>query len=461
MAARSRTDPRRPAAGGCGPPAQIDEDWSGARNAGSIAHRQLRQFLSRSGQVEPNELEIPRATKSGGKVADSGCQAAGVHEGFADLFKRGGVAQLAEVKPVYRAQSDGVLEVEHYVRRSRQSFDRLTRNGGCGYQTAEPDDQAFAGSMGQLGPFFSRQRFTRLRGTLPANTVIGPFQGDTARTLKAKLVAPGAVGYWCTGGQSETLSCPASPGEIDRYIDRVLATAQFTVDDIINRRFIKPIDDALKGKSTLELLKLAKRHVGPRLRQLIADKLGIPVSLVPDIDDAALKRAADLIDNSLGAIGRQLLVDILNEFKTRVLAELRRTIRAQLRQVLRNLIATICVGVPVITLAHLLDELKKWLDQHLADFVKSAIATVMVGVAEAVARLVANAIREALRELGGIILKVLAFIALVLLAVAAVVVAILLVISIVDLVPGDEVIIGAIEAFIINLLRALGGFVFA
>ena len=75
--------------------------------------------------------------------------------------------------------------------------------------------------------------------------------------------------------------------------------------------------------------------------------------------------------------------------------------------------------------------------------------------------MIADAIGNALKSLGEIVLKVLAVIGLILLAVAAVVVAVALIAAIADMVPGDEVIVAAIESFIIGLMRALAGFAFA
>jgi hypothetical protein len=65
------------------------------------------------------------------------------------------------------------------------------------------------------------------------------------------------------------------------------------------------------------------------------------------------------------------------------------------------------------------------------------------------------------KDVASVLLKVVAVIALILLAVAIVVVGVIFILSIIDPVPGDEVAVGAVEMFLINLMRSVGGFVFA
>ena len=162
-------------AGGCGPRTEIDEDNTGARNAGSKAHTQIQSFLFPKA-IRP-ELKIPRATKSGGKDSDTNCQPKTRHEGFADLWKHITDVQIGEIKPVGFSNKYGVPQAEHYMRRGRQSVDRLVGTGACRHQTAEVDDIDFSSRLGMIGPAFSRVRFRKLEGVSPTSTVIGPFDG--------------------------------------------------------------------------------------------------------------------------------------------------------------------------------------------------------------------------------------------------------------------------------------------
>ena len=445
-------------AGGCGPRTEIDEDNTGARNAGSKAHIQIQSFLFPKA-IRP-ELEIPRATKSGGKDSDTNCQPKTRHEGFADLWKHITDVQIGEIKPVGSSNKYGVPQAEHYMRRGRQSVDRLVGTGACRHQTAEVDDIDFSSRLGMIGPAFSRVRFRKLAGVFPTSTVIGPFDGDRSRTLKAELTSPGAIGYWCTGGASETLPCDASGKEIEDYIDSIFSAAEGVLDQFFDKRILEPLDKAFEDFDTEELLKLGNTHAGPAVRKAVADSLGLPESVIPTLDEATIKAIAKLIDSKLKGPSREMIRIILARLKNMIVGELKRLLKKSLRSLLRQAIAAICVGAPVVTLVRLLDELKKLLEQKAKELAPVAAVAVAARIAVHIAKAIANAIAEALKKVGGFLAKGLAVLGMILVAIAVAVVFVLAFLAIFNPAPGDEALLAALGTFLARLLPPMWRFAF-
>lgn len=442
-------------AGGCGPPREIDEDRSGAKNAGAVAHAQIQSFLFGKGVLP--ELEIPRATKR--NMEDTTCQPESRNNGFADLWRRGTVAEIAEIKPIGSADRLGVPEAEHYILRAEQSVDRITSTGACGTQTAGADDNEFASTIGMAGPVRTRTRFGKMTGVLPTDTIIGPFDGDPDRTLKAKSISPGAVGYWCTGGASETLPCDASSETITRYIDHVLSTAEHAVDEFVERRFVEPLDRALDDFDIRQLLTIGNNYIGGRMRSLIAEQLGVPLSMIPELNQATIDRIAQILESQMNSTVRGMVRVMLRRIKNRIVGELKRQLRQRLRGLLRQAILAICVGAPVVTLAHLLEKLNEMLETEARRLMPVVIQTVMVTIAVEIVQVIARALSDAMRTIGNWLLRALAVIGILLVAVGVLIMVVVTAVAIADMVPGDEVVAGGVTLALASLIPLLIHFV--
>jgi len=437
-------------AGGCGPATVVDEDEDGPKAAGRAAHRQIQAFLL---PTIRSEEKIPRGTKR--QETSTGCQPESTIAGRADLLRMSGLlVEIGEIKPFPWASTYGVTEVEHYIRRSEQSIDRRFGFGVlCPGMPAGADDVQFARTVhaGKMVP----RSLGKLTGILTGDTVIGPFDGDTTRTLKAKLAAPGAVGYWCTGGASDTYTCGVSQEETRAYIDRVLTPAQEVLSRVMEETIERPLARALEGLTVRQLLELGERHMGPLFREALRPLLGPLADQI--INHISARELGDFIDQNLGPVARSIATTLARRFASRVVNELRVRLRNVLADMVRDTLVRLCVGVPVVTLVQLLSELEEQIRlraRQLMPAVATAVALAMVAE-------VAELIRKAIADVANAVLRVLALIALVLLAVAIIVVGIILLIALVDPIPGDEVAIGAAEAFLIQLLRSLAGFVFA
>ncbi|MCK8496676.1 DUF4157 domain-containing protein [Myxococcus fulvus] len=445
-------------AGGCGPLREVDEDNRGARGAGLTAHTQLQSFLLGSGVL--SELTIPRATKE--LLSSQGCQPEGVEAGRADLYRPGNLVGLAEIKPFGFAQTYGVEQVEHYIRRARQSMDRIHHSssggpGGCGDQPRGADDDAFARRIGTSPAV--RTEFHRMTGILQNDTIIGAFDGDRTRTLKARLVAPGAVGYWCTGGQSDTFSCGGSEREMNDFIDRALLPAQDVLtrflDDVVGPRLDRLVD----RMSLAAIFAAAERVGGERIRQVLGPELGVLLTLVPG---QSLTSIGAFLESQISPALRSVMRTLARRLVSIILNELRVQLRNSLRTILQETLNALCVGATVVTLAQLLDALTEALRNKARQLAPAVVGTAVAAFARAILSELATMLGQMLSALGEAlawvlegVLRVLAALALAILAVGVVVVAVLAFLAIFDPVPGDEVALGAAATAMAALLPVL------
>jgi hypothetical protein len=453
-------------AGGCAAPDALDEDADGPRGAGRLAHNQIQSFLL---PRIINEVRIPRGTKRA--IDSTGCQAEGVEPGFADLYLRGGsVHEIGEIKPIRHDMSHAVGEADHYIRRAGQSMDRFFGAGAvCPGAPAGDDDRAYARSVGvnRLQPSFAR-----MTGVLPVDTLIGAFDGDPSRTLKARLHSPGAIGYWCTGGASDTYTCGVSDEETKRYIDRVaLAPAEAVLDEFLRENVERRLERLFADRSLGDIIAVAERHFGASVRDQLRPYLGPLADRI--INRASAQEIGRLIEEHIGPEARAIVTTLARRLTSLFVAELRRLLRSALARLVREALLALCVGVPVVTLVELLDRLKQALRDAMQDLVPVAVTAVAVQLARLLAaelnamlvQLVAalssalGVIGEFLAGLGEILLRALAAIAWVLLCLGVLVVAVLAIAALFTPVPGDEMALGAGALALAALVPVLGRFI--
>jgi hypothetical protein len=449
-------------AGGCATPGELDEDENGPKGAGRTAHTQIQSFLS---PRILGEVQIPRGTKT--RLGDPTCPAEGTPDGFADLYRRSGVVhEIGEIKPIRSDPAQAVLEAEHYIRRAGQSTDRSFGGTGCPGQPAGADDRDFTRrvGIGRFPPFFEK-----LTGVLAPPTVIGRFDGDQSRTLKAQLQAPGAVGYWCTGGASDTFTCGVSPEELARYVDQVaLGPAQAELDRFLEEAIERRLANLLEQYTLGEILEIGERRFGSQVRDLLRPFIGQGADVI--LSRASTRQLGELLETAVGPEARAVVTTLLRRFVGRLVAELRAQLRAVLVNLVRDALLALCVGAPAVTLVDLIDRLRDSLRDATRTLAPVAVgvaaaalaseitAAVLAQMTDAIGRAL-GAVAEVLRVVGEILLRVLAALLVILLAAGVLALAIVTVIAVVDPVPGDEVVLAAVTAFLARLIPVVGQFV--
>ncbi len=453
-------------AGGCGPPRAIDEDNTGAKGAGATAHRQIQSFLLPRAL---GELPIPRATKT--RMDNRGCQRTGINLGYADLFTLGqSNVGIAEIKPYPWATQYAIPESEHYIRRGRQSMGRYSGVGSCSQRRAGDDDRDFAEN--RIG--VSRNRpasFYKINNILQNDTTIGRFDGDPNRLLKARLVAPGAVGYWCTGEGTDTYTCGMSQRETEQYIDRVLLPGQDLLDEFLEEYIERPLEDLINNFSVGSAFS-AGQSAAPGL---YAQQIALINSMLPP--GVSIQSLINALLAEIGPYARPIIITMLRRFKSMLINQLRIAIRNALRQMIREVLISLCVGVPVVTLVQLLNELKKKMkemtEQMLPELATAVLATLavqaMASILATLRQIITNALRSVLDVLGIIgdflyealmvVLRILAIVLIAIMVIGVIVLALLALAAALDPVPGDEVALGGLTVALAALIPVVWSFV--
>jgi hypothetical protein len=396
-------------------------------------------------------------------MSSTGCQPQGTQHGRADLYRPGFPIALGEIKPFGFAERFGVPEIEHYIRRAGQSMDRRFQSsvaGGCGSDPAGADDQSFARTVGASAV---RPSFTRMTGILANDTRIGAFDGDPARTLKARLVVPGVVGYWCTGGGSNTFTCGASEEQLNAFLDGALGPAQELLDRFLDEQVSQRLDRMIDRMDLSALLALVQSRFGPQIQQALGPYLGYLTSVVPG---GTMQGVVGYLQGQIGPTMRVVVRTLARRLKSILLNELRLRLRAALRQILQELLVALCVGAPVVTLAQLLDRLTEELRRRTRQLIPVIVtAAVAAFVREVLSRLEAM-LQEMVSALGrvvtailGVVARILAVVALIVVVLVAIVLAVLGLLAIFDPVPGDEVALGAAATALFALVPALGRYI--
>ncbi|HEX8337725.1 MAG TPA: hypothetical protein VF621_13405, partial [Pyrinomonadaceae bacterium] len=334
---------------------------------------------------------------------------------------------------------------------------------------AGQDDTDFARRVGvsKLQPTFAR-----MTGILPTDTVIGPFDGDPSRTLKARLHSPGAVGYWCTGGQSDTYTCGVSDEETKSYIDRfALGPAESLLDEFLRENVERHLERVLDARSLGEILAIAERHFGASIRQQLRPFLG---DLAPVIlNQASAEAIGKHIEESMGPEARAIVLTLIRRLTSLIVAQLRTLLRNSLAGMIREALAALCVGVPAVSLVELMDRLRQSFRDTARTLVPVAVAAVTAQIVQAItaelAAMVASmmaalsnalgVLGDILNAVGEILLRALAAIGVLLLVVGVIVLAIGAFALIFDPAPGDEVAVAAAATALARLIPTLGGFV--
>jgi hypothetical protein len=164
---------------------------------------------------------------------------------------------------------------------------------------------------------------------------------------------------------------------------------------------------------------------------------------------------------------------LIRRFVSIVVAELRTAMRNALTSLIRETLLALCVGVPAVTLAELMDRLRQSLRESARSLIPVAVvaaaariaATISAELATMVAELVAalgralGAIGRALLFLAELLVRAVAVIVLLLLAAGVIVLGVLALLTIFDPVPGDELALGAATVALAALIPVVGRFI--
>ncbi|WP_020598762.1 DUF4157 domain-containing protein [Spirosoma panaciterrae] len=448
-------------AGGCGPANSVDEDNNGARGAGKTAHAQIQNFLL---PTVLGELPISRGTKA--NMSEAGCQNTGTELGFADLFILGMNVEIAEIKPFLGARNGQAKEeAEHYIRRGRQSMERFSSIGECGLQGAGQDDRNFAARIGASSN--RPPSFYKINSILQNDTVIGRFDGDPTRTLKAKLVEPGAVGYWCTGTGTDTYVCGVSQNETDAYIDSVLLPAQNLIDDLLKRTIEEPLDSLIGSITVNRAFGTGQQYAGG----LLGSQLQLINSYLPP--GVTIDQLINLALTHINPYAHGIIVGALRRLKSILLNDMRIALRNMLRGLVQEALAALCIGAPVVTFVQLMEELERRIRAMSRELIPVMVAAaamqivgeMMMALLQAAGQVMSDMIQALGEFLGWVLDMLISIIEIVLRIVLALVVAllalgvfILAIIAIFDPVPGDETLLGAIALLLARLVPLILGF---
>jgi hypothetical protein len=188
---------QRSTAGRCSDAMDVDEARDETKAVGRAAHEQIQSAFA--AHYTP-EVEIPRASKEGGRVGTR-CPKEGTPNGLADLFGYyAGNVEIGEIKSIEGA-AHATAQVVHYGRRVQESVDRLLHKKKplCPGDPDQRDlifDSAHLDGVVQKG---TDPNPTPLTSFAPPGPLwLGPFKYNTRKQLYCEVKRDGGVLYWCT-----------------------------------------------------------------------------------------------------------------------------------------------------------------------------------------------------------------------------------------------------------------------
>lgn len=195
------------------------------------------------------------------------------------------------------------------------------------------------------------------------------------RTIKDRQVALA----WCRDGvimfksvneeAQDVLLCGVSDqGRIDAFLNRAMDPAQAAVERYIQQEIEAPVIRKLGSLSLRDILRRAL--ASPQVRRVL------PLGNVPGGDEVLVQLLVEKLEPFEGEI--RMVVD---SFVHRVITELRKRVQMQIRNLLQDSMAALCVKATQMTLAELQKEFEKRMRQltiQLVPVVIEAVATEII-----------------------------------------------------------------------------------
>ena len=227
----------------------------------------------------------------------------------------------------------------------------------------------------------------------------GQLTTSSGQKIAVGWCLPGLVGYRpLSAEEAETILCGVSDQKaIDKFLNAALDGAQATVDRFIDSSVDRLLTQGIQSLSIRGGLTMLARYARGALRDFLDSQLGAGggalVELLPD--DELVDVAARWVQEQVGAQAEALLRSLVMQAKNKLLAEVRRYIKNQLRSYLQESFAALCAAAAVGVTVSVAQLLKRFA-QDLGKVFANALVAVVKEWAIALAKEVAKAVLLAL-----------------------------------------------------------------
>jgi len=200
--------------------------------------------------------------------------------------------------------------------------------------------------------------------------------------LAAGLVLPGIIAYYDEmdpKGVQDLFVCGTSDqGLIDKFLDNVLDRAQGVVDNYINQAIDAVVTKAINTLSIRQAVNLLYKYA----REELLKEMGVIGKLPKGLaDEIIVDMIAHAIEAQLKGATEQALRNIVMTIKNRILDNLRKRLKAQLRTFLQESLTALCAlaaeGLVTVTAAELLKKLRENMPKYLVPALIAAIEEVI------------------------------------------------------------------------------------
>jgi len=368
----------------------------------STVQRDLATRLAASGPVE-RELPIPAASFDPYRTTDRRRPRQVDPQIFEPYGRAGdGSADLA----LLRGQQLEVAEVK------RGDWQLITE--------AERQLENYVQKAGENLPFV-QERWGRRRGVTPVITSVrampttrlnipSPIRlGANNTPTSVSWCRDGVISFKAIGSQDANIFvCGATTRSPDSFVDSLVSRAELIVDQVIDGRVVPAIDRAIQATSTRAALE--RLRADPAFNRLLQNMLGPAASLINVLDGAG--PMLDQLDALIHGQADRVVRIAIETMKDQVIAEIRRTVKQQVRRALQDALNALCVAAAQVTADEVLRELRRRMNQMVAQAIPVAVVAVLGAVLARVLAAAGEALLEALKYLAIAVGIVIAAIAL-------------------------------------------------
>lgn len=313
--------------------------------------------------------------------------------GAADLaVLRGQELEVAEVKRgTWTLITDAELQLENYVQRANQNIPFI--------------EQRWAQRRGGSASITSVRAMPRSRLPLTSPLRVAGIPTTTS------WCRDGLVAFKSIGGQDPRIFvCGSMLQSPDQFVEPLVSGAEVAVDRFIDGQLVPRIDGAIQSITVREALR--RMLADPTLNQMLQQQLGPVAGVVSQLGGQAADALVDPIERLLHGQADRVIRIAIQMMKDRVVAEVRRILKQQIRQTLQTILNALCATAAQVTAEEVLRELERRMSQLVAQVIPVAVVAVVLAVAAELAAAVGEALLEALKYIGIAVGIVIAAIAL-------------------------------------------------
>jgi hypothetical protein len=291
--------------------------------------------------------------------------------GAADLaLLRGQELEIAEVKRGnWTLITDAEMQVENYVKKASDNLPFIK----------ERWNQRRGGNV----TITSIRAMPTTRFNIPSPLRIGSIPTTTS------WCRDGVIAFKAIGAQDPKIFvCGSMLQSPDQFIDSLVSKAEIVVDQFIDGQLVARIDNAIQSITVRKALE--RMLADPALNQVLQKKLGSITVLAKLLGNK--DRLLDELDKLLKGQGDRVVRLAIKEMKARVVAEVRRAVKQQIKQSLQTILNALCAKAAQITA----DEILRELELQMRNMVAQAIPLAVVAVVSAVVAEMLTAVGEEL-----------------------------------------------------------------